>query len=360
MLLIYIFSILFARYFLIFVNKYLKKAAMKRFSLLVLISLFFVKISFSQSSDLSVHGETGKLYLAHSVVAKENWYSVGRIYNVSPKELAPFNGLTLEKPLNIGQQLKIPLVNNNFSQDGKKNPDETFVPVHYTVQPNEILAHISTAHNKVPVENLEKWNKIKKDGAKEGMQIVVGYLKVKTSLSYLATEGTKHVDAVVSTKNIDDDPADKAVAIKEEKKAAPTVEKPQPVAKKTKATNTPTANNNNDNKAAFTNSSSSGHFNGSYFANDYSESNNKMTGLAGTFKSSSGWNDGKYYVLINNVPVGTIVKVIAPATQKSVFAKVLGQLPDMKESEGLTARISNAAASELGEGEGKFNVQVKY
>jgi hypothetical protein len=32
----------------------------------------------------------------------------------------------------------------------------------------------------------------------------------------------------------------------------------------------------------------------------------------------------------------------------------------MKESEGLVVRISNAAANELGEGEGKFNVQVRY
>ena len=82
--------------------------------------------------------------------------------------------------------------------------------------------------------------------------------------------------------------------------------------------------------------------------------------MAGTFKSTSGWQDGKYYALMNNVEVGTIIKVIAPATQKSVYAKVLGQLPEMKESEGLTVRISNAAASELGEPEGKFNVEVNY
>jgi len=331
---------------------------MKQFSLLVLISLFFAKISFSQSSDLSVHGETGKLYLVHSVVAKENWYSVGRIYNISPKELAPFNGLTLEKPLAIGQELKIPLNNINFSQDGKKNGDETFVPVYHTVQPNEALSRISVVHDKVPVENLEKWNKIKKDGAKEGMQMIVGYLKVKTSLSYLATNGAKNVDAIAATKNNAEDPTDRAVAIKEEKKAPPVVEKTQPVVKQTKATSTPASTS--DNKPAFASTSSSGHFNGSYFASDYNDGNNKFTGLAGTFKSTSGWNDGKFYVLVNNIPVGTIVKIIAPATQKSVFAKVLGQLPDMKESEGLTVRISNAAANELGEGEGKFNVQVRY
>jgi hypothetical protein len=63
---------------------------------------------------------------------------------------------------------------------------------------------------------------------------------------------------------------------------------------------------------------------------------------------------------MNNVTVGTIVRITDPTSNKSVYAKILGQLPDMKESAGLTIRISNAAAAELGEGEARFNVQVNY
>ena len=83
-------------------------------------------------------------------------------------------------------------------------------------------------------------------------------------------------------------------------------------------------------------------------------------GQAGIFKSTSGWQDGKYYVLINNVPVGTIVKVTDQGTGKSVYAKVLGQLPEMKESVGLMLRLSNAAAAELGNGDGRFSAGVSY
>lgn len=101
-------------------------------------------------------------------------------------------------------------------------------------------------------------------------------------------------------------------------------------------------------------------FNGGYFKNDYSDGSKTASGLAGIFKSTSGWQDGKYYALMNNVPVGTIVRVTGETSGKIIFAKVLGQLPDMKENAGLTIRISNAAASELGEGDGKFNVDVRY
>ncbi len=101
-------------------------------------------------------------------------------------------------------------------------------------------------------------------------------------------------------------------------------------------------------------------FKGGFFRSDFTDAGRTATGMAGTFKSTSGWQDGKYYALMNNVPVGTIVKVMDPATSKSIYAKVLGQLPDMKESAGLTIRISSAAANELGAADAKFNVEAKF
>ena len=102
------------------------------------------------------------------------------------------------------------------------------------------------------------------------------------------------------------------------------------------------------------------HFAGGRFKADFSDDGHSVTGLAGVFKSMSGWRDGKYYALINNVPVGTIVRITDQSNGKAIYAKVLGQLPDMKESIGLTVRLSNAAAAELAEGEGKFGVTVSY
>jgi hypothetical protein len=68
----------------------------------------------------------------------------------------------------------------------------------------------------------------------------------------------------------------------------------------------------------------------------------------GVFKSTSGWQDGKYYVLMNSVVPGTVVQITAKNTGKQLYAKVLGAVPPGKESEGLLLRISNAAASALG------------
>lgn len=86
----------------------------------------------------------------------------------------------------------------------------------------------------------------------------------------------------------------------------------------------------------------------------------KISGQGASFKSTSGWKDGKYYVLMNKVTPGTIIRISAPATNKTVYAKVLGEIPPGKENEGLLIRLSNAASAQLQMPEGRFEVQLQY
>ena len=85
-------------------------------------------------------------------------------------------------------------------------------------------------------------------------------------------------------------------------------------------------------------------------------------GVAAIFKSTSGWQDAKYYALMNNVTPGTIVRITNTNNNRIIFAKVLGELPPGRENEGLIIRISNAAAAELriSDKEPKFAAEVAY
>ncbi|MEI9933859.1 MAG: hypothetical protein WDM71_03210 [Ferruginibacter sp.] len=100
------------------------------------------------------------------------------------------------------------------------------------------------------------------------------------------------------------------------------------------------------------------------FATDYKQPSKKMlakeTGTGATFKSTSGWSDGRYYCLHNAAPSGTIIKVTNPANGKSVYAKVLGAMPDMLQNNNLLIRISNAAAESLGVNSDKFDCELEY
>ncbi len=340
-------------------------------TVLILISFFFAKFARSQSNELIIQGQTGKLYLEHTVVAKENWYSVGRLYNVNAKELAPFNKLTLGQPLIIGQTLEIPLTPTNFSQNGVKAAGETLVPVIHITQEKEWMYRISVNHNKVPIPNIEKWNNVTPDQIHPGLHLIVGYLKVKTALSALATNvpaSASPASAVATTTKPATAPA--APATSTPNASVPTP-KPTTVVTKPVTTDSPVASTPTASAPVTSHSVSPSnmtsapappapHFNGGAFRGDFNDGGKSASGMGGIFKSTSGWQDGKYYALMNNMTVGTIVRITDPSTNKTVYAKILGQLPEMKESAGLSIRMSNAAAAELGESDTRFNVQINY
>ncbi len=348
-------------------------------TVLLLISLFFAKFARSQSNELIIQGQTGKLYLEHTVVVRENWYSIGRLYNVTPKELGLFNNVALTQPLAIGQVLRIPLTATNFSQNGVKTPAETLIPLFHITQEKEWLYRISVNHNKVPIPSLEKWNKITPDQVHPGMHLIVGYLKVKTALSALTkTAATSAVATTVPapapppvTKpaTVDTTSTSKPPVVTKTNTATPPPPVP-PVSAPASVTTTPTTTSAPPPSSAPTKPLSAApapaptppapHFNGGAFRGDFNDGGKSNSGQAGVFKSTSGWQDGKYYALMNNTTVGTIVKVTDATSGKTIYAKVLGSLPEMKESAGLAIRISNAAAAELGESEGRFSVQFNY
>src|SRR5215204_5894905 len=107
-------------------------------------------IGFAQT-DLVVHQSDKGLYLTHTVSAKENFYSIGRLYNISPKEIALTNNLDMNQGLDVGQSINIPLQPSNFNQT-----TNTGTPVYYTVREKEGLYRVSLKNNNVLMANLRK------------------------------------------------------------------------------------------------------------------------------------------------------------------------------------------------------------
>lgn len=315
--------------------------------LLWFVLLMFSNTLFAQPS-LQVQGSTPSLFLSHKVQPKETWYAIGRMYNLSPKEIAVFNNTDLNKGLTIGDVLKIQLVTANFSQDGNKSADEVLVPVYHKVAEGEWMYRVSTNHNKVPVDQLEKWNKISSSQVKAGLNLIVGFLKVKKDQSALASSAAG--DLAISPKSPVEPPKElKPINSPVDNKQPVTKAEPAPPLKKVELPAADPAAN-----------PATIDFRGGYFKSQFESNGKSARGNATIFRSTSGWKDGKYYALMDNVPVGTIVMVTNPASNKFVYAKVLGNLSDIRENAGLTIRISNAAAAELGVGESKFSADIKF
>ena len=320
----------------------------------------------AQNTPLVADGVAPNLYVTHTVQPKENYYSIGRLYNISPKEIAPFNNLQMDKGLNLNQVIKVPLTTNNFLQTGKAAADEVLIPVHHTLQEKEGLYRVTVNYNKLPLETLKKWNNIKGDEVPSGTNLIVGYLKVKKELSGLANMSpSKQVDNIAAVA-----PVVKKEVITKDKEPVLTTEKDIPVTVKetvapAKTITPPEAKQSGQAQQTGITSTGTKNFSSGIFKKDFDKQSKKENeinenGSAATFKSNSGWEDGKYYCLYNTAPSGTIIKITNPSTGKMVYAKVLDVIPDIKQNSGLLIRISNAAARELGVGEAKFDCTLVY
>lgn len=313
------------------------------------IAFFFWADAFSQ--DLVVHRSEKGQYLVHTVSPKENFYSLGRLYNVPPKEIAAFNNLEMEKGLSIGQAVNIPLTAQNFSQ-----ANSTAHPVYYVVGEKEGLYRVSVNNNKVLMANLRKWNDLKSDAVTSGQKLVVGYLvSTDAGLANIAKQGAPEATVTTTTK-----PEEKPVEKREETPvqkiettAATKPEQPKTEQPKTEQPKATTVSLNDGN---------GGYFKTAFEAQAKVQSVRKdETATAGIFKTASGWQDAKYYALIDGVEPGTIIRVVNPTNNKAVYAKVLDKMSGIRQNQGYDVRISNAAATalEIGDTE-KFPVRVNY
>ncbi|MGC4103184.1 DPBB and LysM peptidoglycan-binding domain-containing protein [Ferruginibacter sp.] len=302
--------------------------------------------------------------ITHTVGPKESLTSIGRMYNINGRELANYNKIDYDKGLTIGQVLKIPVKDGvkipaapaketnaaktpapvNETPKTVAAPKESGTPIYHTVAKKETLYHISTLYGKVPVADIKKWNNLTSDGVSEGAKLIVGY---KAGPPAKNEADKKPAEKVVETGN----------ETAEKTKPEPKKEEVKPVQKETPPPPVKTVENVVTMKAA--------DFKGGLFKNTYDDQTKGKqqvteTGTGGIFKSTSGWEDGKYYCLHNNAAPGTILKVTNNATGKTVYAKVLDLITDIKQNNGLIIRLSNAAADALGVTDNKLDCTINY
>lgn len=328
--------------FCIFVNA--NQITMKRTLLLAICCIFYSVIS---AQKLIVqHNEKG-LFLSHTVKAKESLFGISRMYNSTPKEVADFNGLDITKGLLVGQTVHVPLNSTNFSQEVSSEK-----PVYYVVGQKEGLYRVSVNNNKVQMTQLRKWNNLASDNITPGQKLVVGFLKTGENINTPVENITvqkKEADIPAKTdvtENKKEQPVVKNVVLEE-----PLVEKKEPAIKT--VSNKVTTNSVDGN--------------GGYFKSQFDLQikvqpvTKDESATAGIFKTASGWQDEKYYALIDNVETGTIIKITNPNNNKSIYAKVLDKMSGIRQNQGYDLRLSNAAANVLDiDDTDKFFVRVQY
>ena len=328
--------------------------------LMTVASLLFI-YSFVFSQDLMVKSGSKGLYLEHKVAAKEGLFPIGRMYNVHPRHIANFNGIDFNKGLAIGQKINIPLTDTNFKQNVNKG-----VPVYYVTE-KESLANIS-AKSKAQIGDLRGWNNLTTDNVSAGTKMIVGFLITNEMQDRVVTITPKTLVVEESVSNVKKQETSekkqplpevkKDVVVEESvsdiKKAEEQAKKIYPDGKKTEPVIVK--------QQEVTNNDGTGYFKNNFFQQVKTAPVTKdQTVTSSIFKTQSGWQDAKYYLLINGIEPGTIVKITNPSNSKTVYAKVLYSMDKIRQNQGVDMRISDAAASSLAVSEtDKFILKVNY
>jgi len=345
-----------------------------------------------------VAGGTGtSLYVSYIVPGGQPLVGVAEQFNVPLSVLAKYNTMNQDVHLRKGEEIRVPLSRENFIQ---RNIVGKYQPVYHQVKTGDNLSRISQRYNKLNIDTLKRWNLVTEDIVPDGKFLVVGFINNNQSLNVTAAYQSIAYDSLPNP-NVFDAAKFGAKTLTGEIKPTkiPLPEPPAelPVVAKlpattdapanTNATNTATniAGKNKNPGAAISNPvfdrkpalvaptlvQTEGDFSyrprsndEGYFAHTYNQrikdrAYQYLTGDASIFKTINGWNDRKFYVLINEIIPGTIVRVTAP-NKKSICAKVLGPLPETKGAAGLIIRLSNAAAAALGMDDQRFLVSITY
>jgi LysM repeat protein len=375
---------------------------------------FCIAFSFGlQAAELVLLDSVGiekignKTFIIHQVMEKETLFGISRRYQVAVNDIIQ-NNEQLEDGLKMGQRIRVPYISKTTIPDGAKL---------HKVEPGETLFGISKKYN-VSVGDILAWNKLQGSDLSVGQSLVIRGVEeeVTPPTSDQGIVAAKAVSATVpvesKTEEIKTAVTEKATTIPaKSSETAPVIntntsgmssnlpgdwithvveqgetlfsitKKYEANMEDIKAWNALNSNNisvgqklkvgreqtssvpvvtstvpvivNNEKTNATLTTPNTG-----TSTEDTAYKNIKQTGLAEVIEGTG--NHKKYLVLHRDAPVGTIMRVRNEENDITIFARVVGVLPQTGDNSKLVIKLSKAAFDQLRAVNARFPVEISY
>lgn len=256
--------------------------------------------------SVGVENLDGKKVILHKVEAHETYYSIGHKYSVNPRLISDYYSKNI---LKIGTILKVP-TDVPFETIKAKKSNSL---IEYTVSPKETLFSIAKKFGMTVVE-VQELNHL------SSTDIQIGeILKVRN------TPNISNTSQISPTK------------IASENNIEPT---------RIDTTDTEIDENNNTNPLKLPPSKYGLH-----------ELNERGIALCLSDESLDG---SQMLALHRTAPIGTVIKITNPMTQKSTFAKVVGKFTENESTKNVIIVITKSVADLIGALDKKFQVNLTY
>lgn len=278
--------------------------------------------------------------ITHVIQSGETVFNIAQKYHVPPVMLADANGINFQTGLQDGEKLYVPFgpFNKVQDEDGSSRVDAR--PLKYVVRQYDNLYRIAHLAG-VSQKTMQEWNGMSDNYIEAGQVLFVGWVlyeeHVQPNEEETSTANNKEVPAKKKkkvygktvTKTIINDKGEQVTIITKQ------LQNPDdtlsPIEKKYKTQTRDELVTTEEKGTAV------------FFQNK-----GKVSGT------------GTYFAFHNSASVGTIIKVHNPGTNKTVYVKVLGPIPDIKQYHNSIIGISDGAKKELFVSEDKVWCELTY
>jgi LysM repeat protein len=307
---------------------------MKLKTLVLLTSLLTISTSLFAKNRLidsvGVENLDGKKVILHKLDPKDNYYSIGRRYNVKPGDIIKFNN---NAPLKIGGIIKVP-TDRSFVETTKP----TIVKKQADTTP-ALTTPVATQQQPVkqPAQSAANTS-----GATQTYKVSAG-----ETLYAIAKRFNSTVEDITKLNNLTSTTVSpgQVLQVKSGTADVPSPVASTPVIATRDSTNPPT--NGIDSAERKMNANRYGLF----------EKNEK--GVA-TWIDDTSLDPAKKLVLHRTAPIGTVIKITNPMTSKTTFAKVVGRFSDNETTKDVILIMTKNVAESIGALDKRIHVTISY
>ncbi|RYE10155.1 MAG: LysM peptidoglycan-binding domain-containing protein [Sphingobacteriaceae bacterium] len=301
------------------------------FVVLFLISFCDAAFAVSPADSVGVENQNGKMIILHKLDPKDNYYSIARRYNVRPKDVIDYNN---NAKMQIGAIIKVP---TNRPFEANLSPVKTV-----STQSSVPAKTNATVADNVPANNSSPEYTQYKVSAGETLYAISRRFQVK-------------VNDIISYNNLKSTSlsAGQILRIKREETPAPAPVIAAPVE------NTTAARDNTLRKDSVRITDSSDSSNRRLPNNRYGLTEKNEKGAA-VWIDDPNLDPKKKYVLHRTAPIGTIIRITNPNTNKTTFAKVVGSFSENETNKDAVIVMTKDVAQSLGAIDKRFYVTMSY
>ncbi|WP_461453048.1 DPBB and LysM peptidoglycan-binding domain-containing protein [Mucilaginibacter sp.] len=311
-----------------------------KFRILLLVTLLLLSTTavFANSlrDSIGVENKDGKKVILHKVDPKDNYYSLGRKYKVSPKEIMAFNN---NATMQIGVIIKVP-TDRPFLESSYNTPQKPQVVVVKPQQRSNPPIPVQQPVQQQPAAQPQQTVATTSNVPTQNYKVSAGETLYSIAKRFGTTvEDITQINGLTSTTLS----PGQVIKVRAGQGAAPVPPAATPVAQQ------------NTTSVVAADSANATKFN----ANHYGLYEKDEKGVA-SWIDDADLDPNKKLVLHRTAPIGTVIKITNPMTNLTTYAKVVGRFTDNQANKDVIIVVTKNVADSLGALDKRFHVNISY